>query len=194
MFLVFNPFQVKRVLSPIEIKKHEFGKAFRGCDLEEVRGFLDSIAGDLERLMEQNRSQASELERLRAENSAFQRVEHNLKDALLQAQDNLQKVQEASRKEADLVVREAQLQAENILREARKQAADIEREIEALGAKRDRFVRKLRILLSSELEILQMLEGFETEDNRSRRQPGEVSSHPSATDAACIKSAPAGVD
>jgi DivIVA domain-containing protein len=65
------------VLSPIEIKKHEFAKVFRGCDPEEVRGFLDTIAGDLERLLDQNRSQTAELERLRAETSAFQRVEQN---------------------------------------------------------------------------------------------------------------------
>lgn len=157
------------MLSPIEIKKHEFAKVFRGCDPEEVRGFLDSIAGDLERMLDQNRAQTSELDRLRAETAAFQRVEHNLKDALLQAQDNLQKVQEASRKEADLILREAQFKADNLLRDARRQVVDVEKEIETLSAKRDRFVRKLKILLSSELEILQLLESFDGEDNRARK-------------------------
>ncbi len=152
------------VLSPIEIKKHEFSRAFRGYDPDEVRGFLDSLAGEVERLSDQYRTQTLELERLKSETTAFQRVEQNLKDALVQAQENLKKAEETSRREADLVIKEAQFEAEKIIRDARRKTGDIESEIEQLSVKRDSFVRKLRILLSSELEILHLLENFDADD------------------------------
>lgn len=152
------------MLSPIEIKKHEFSRTFRGYDPDEVRGFLDSLAGEVERLSEQYRTQTLELERLKSETTAFQRVEQNLKDALVHAQENLKKAEETSRREADLVIKEAQFEAEKIIRDARRKTDDIESEIEQLSVKRDSFVRKLRILLSSELEILHLLESFDADD------------------------------
>ena len=156
------------MLSPIEVKKYEFNRAFRGYDISEVRNFLETVANELEKLGELNRNQTIELEKIRSEVATFQRMEQNMKDALVNAQEALRGAREDSQRVADLLKREAQLEAENIYREAYNRSEDIKREIIELEAKRDTFVRKWRSILHSELEMIQLIEdiGKEIKDNK----------------------------
>lgn len=146
------------MLSPIEVKKQEFGKSLRGYDSAEVRSFLETVAGELEHLNEVNRNQAAELERLKAELATFQRMEKNMKDALVNAQEAVQNARADSKREAELVRKEALFEAEQIVQNAKKHSEEIKREIDALTARRDSFVRKVRALLRSELDLIQLLE------------------------------------
>ena len=151
------------MFSPIEVKKYEFGKSLRGYDPTEVRSFLESLANELEQLISTNRSQFSELEKLRAEVSAYQRVEQNMKEALVNAQESQRDAREDSLRESELIRREAELAAEKIIRNSNVRGDEIRREIEALAARRDSFVRKLRSLIRSELELIELLESAESE-------------------------------
>ncbi len=146
------------MLSPLEVKKYEFKRAFRGYDIEEVRSFLETIAAELERLNEVNNKQSEELGRIKTEVSTFKRIEQNMKDALVNAQDALRAAREDSKREADILKREAKLEAENIFREAYNRSDQIRREIDELESRRDSFVRKWRSILNAELEMLQLLE------------------------------------
>lgn len=154
------------MLSPIEIKKHEFSKAMRGFDPDEVRDFLETIASDLERLAEDNRAQHTEIEKLTTELSMYTRMEQNMKDAMVSAEKALSDARVESAREADLLHREAKFEAENILRDALNRAEEVKREIDSLASRRDSFVRKWRHMLSSELEMLQLLENIETDPKR----------------------------
>jgi len=42
-------------LSPLDIKKQEFSRAFRGYSVEEVQAFLDTLARQVEEMSEVNR-------------------------------------------------------------------------------------------------------------------------------------------
>lgn len=149
------------MLTPIEIKKQEFSRAMRGYDADEVRSFLEGIADDFERLVESNRLQTSEMERLKGELEAFQRMEQNLKEALVNAQETLREARDGSRREGELIKREAELEAEKIIAESYKKLDDLRREVESLHYRRDALVRKLKSLLRSELELIELLEGDE---------------------------------
>jgi cell division initiation protein len=146
------------MLSPIEIKKHEFGKSVRGYDVDEVRSFLETVADDVEKLTESTRSQATEIERLRAELEAYQRIDQNMKEALVNAQETLRGAKEGSQ-------REAELEAERIIADARKRSDDLRREIETLALRRDAIVRKIKSILRSEMELIDILkeEDFSTD-------------------------------
>ena len=146
------------MLSPIEIKKQEFGRAVRGYDTSEVRNFLETVAGEMEGLIELARVQANDIERLKVELTTFQRMEQNMKEALVNAQETLREAREGSQREADLRKREVEMQAEQILHEASKRRSAILREVDVLISRRDSFVRKLRNLLRSEVELLDLLE------------------------------------
>lgn len=149
------------MLSPIEIKKQEFSRTVRGYDTAEVRSFLETVAADVERIAEIARTQEGELNKYKSELSTFQRIEQNMKEALVNAQETLREAREGSQREADLRRREAEIEGEKIIREAYKNREAIIREVEALISRRDAFVRKLRNLLRSELELIELLEGQE---------------------------------
>lgn len=151
------------MLSPLEVKKREFTKTIRGFDVTEVRSFLEEVAAELEHLTDTQRIQLKELENLRAEISTFQRMEQNLKDALMNAQDALRKTRENSQKEADLLKKEAKMEAENIFREAYRHAEDLRQEMNNLSARRDRFVSRWKAILKSELEMLELIREIEDE-------------------------------
>jgi len=157
------------MLSPIEVKKQDFNRSLRGYDPTEVRSFLETVAIELERLNEVNRKQSIELEKMRAEVSTFQRIEQNMKDALVNAQESMRGAREESKREADLLKREAKLEAENIFREAYTRAEKLNHEIESLVIKRDSFIRKWRSILNSELEMLLLLEEIYSDE----RAPAE---------------------
>lgn len=155
------------MISPIEIKKHEFSRAVRGYDPVEVRNFLETVAAEIERMGESLRNQTGEIEKLRAELSAFQRMEQNMREAMVNVQETLRDAREGARKEADLMRREAELIAERIVTDARKKGEDIRRDLEALAQRRDGLVRKLRALLRSELELIEMLQDEEATKKNS---------------------------
>jgi len=146
------------VISPVEIKKHEFSRAVRGYDPVEVRNFLETIASEIERMGESLRNQTAEIEVIRAELSAFQRMEQNMHEAMVNVQETLRDAREGARKESDLMRREAEVIAERIIADARRKGEDIRRELETLGNRKESLVRKLRALLRSELELIEMLD------------------------------------
>ncbi len=146
------------MISPIEIKKHEFGKAMRGYDTVEVRAFLETVAAEFERLAENLRQSSGEVERLRAELGAYQRMEQNMREAMVNAQESLRDAREGAQKEAELIRRDAELEAERILIEARKKGEDNRREMDALVWRRDALVIKLRKFLETELDLFKLLE------------------------------------
>lgn len=155
------------MLTALEIKKQEFSKSMRGYDTAEVRGFLDTIAGHVEKLSATVQAQTSEIERLKAESEAYKRLEANMKDALLNSQETLKDARESAKKEAELTLREAELNAEKIIQAARKQESDILRELGSLAERRDRLVGKLKTILRSELELIDLLEKEENCTNES---------------------------
>jgi len=155
------------VLTALEIKKQEFSKSMRGYDTAEVRGFLDTVAADVEKLSASVQAQSSEIERLKAESEAYRRLEGNMKDALINSQETLKDARESARKEAELTKREAEFEADKIIQSARKQEGDILRELSSLAERRDRLVVKLKTILRSELELIDLLEKEEKKSNES---------------------------
>jgi len=161
------------LFSPIEIKKYEFGKSLRGYDTTEVRGLLESIANELEQLLNTNRNQTSELDKLRAEVATYHRVEQNMKEALVNAQEAQRGAREDSLRESELIRREAELAAEKIVRDANVRGEEIRREIETLVNRRDLFVRKLKSLIRSELELIELLEAADSDQEEVKASGGE---------------------
>lgn len=146
------------MLSPLEIKKQEFGRNFRGYDTAEVRSFLETVADEFEKLAESVRSQDVEIGSLKSELTTYQRIDQNMKEALVNAQETLRDAREGSKREADLVRKEAEIEAERIIANAKKKGDDILRELELLDERRMSIMRKLKALLHSELELVKLLE------------------------------------
>lgn len=145
-------------LTPLDIKKQEFKRVMRGLDPEEVGAFLDMVADEYETLVrERNRTEEENL-KLRTQLQDYQNVEKSLKQTLVTAQESVLHSRENSKREADMLVREAELQAEKIIEEAKVRLAKLKNELLVVRAQKDSFARRLRHLLESQLELIGVLE------------------------------------
>lgn len=117
-------------ITPIEIRKKTFEKAFRGYEKEEVDAFLKSLSQEWEKLNEENRELKRSLDNSEKEVKRLREVEQSLFSALKTAENTGANVIEQANRTAELHVREAQILAEGVLNEARQRARNIIEEAE----------------------------------------------------------------
>ena len=148
-------------ITPLDIKKHEFTKAFRGFDSDEVNAFLEMLSEEMLNLQ-------TELDALRVKNiqmetqvADYKNLEEKWKTTMISAQESAEKALEASKREADIIRREAEIKAEEILNEARKNALRYKEEMELLKSEKRSFIKRLKHLISSQLELIDVLENDE---------------------------------
>jgi len=144
-------------LTPIDIRKWEFKKGVRGYDKYEVQAFLELASEEFEKLQQERREFEQKSKRLEKEIEEYRRVEKSLQDTLISAKETTDKSMQNSRKEAELIVGDAELHADKILDSARKKASKIEDEITRLTVLRDSFTVKLKGMLNSQIELLEMI-------------------------------------
>lgn len=145
-------------LTPLEIRKQEFRKGLRGFDPIEVQTFLDMVSEQYEELLEENKKLNHKIVELDAKLSNYQDNEKNLRETLLNVQEVKKQSEESSRRQADLITKEAELKALEILENARKQARQIREEISWLRSQKESFINRLRHILVSQIELLSVME------------------------------------
>lgn len=150
-------------ITPIEIRKYEFNKTFRGYDTEEVRYFLEMLADELESLNREKLELETELEQSKSRLQEYKQIEKSMQDALIVAKETSDKSLANSRKEAKLIIADAQAKADRIIEEAHGEASQIRQDISQLRIKRDSLLVKIKNILTSELELLEAME--EADDN-----------------------------
>ena len=102
-------------LSPLEIRKQEFKKAMRGYDPVEVDTFMEKLADDYENLLQENSTLSKKIITVEAELKHFKEVEKTLKETLYNVQETSQLSKQNSEKEANLLLKEAQLSATQMI-------------------------------------------------------------------------------
>jgi cell division initiation protein len=141
-------------LSPLEITQREFGRKFRGLDPEEVHTFLEQIAEEMTRLVQETTDRAAQIQRLEAQLRVHQEREDSLRNTLVTAQKMTDEIKANATREADLALKEAELKAERLMEQAHRRLAQVQAEIAELVRQRDLFAAKLRGLLKTHLELL----------------------------------------
>ena len=95
-------------ISPLDIQQQQFKvKTFRGLDPEDVDSFLQTVAGEMEELIRDN-SQMKEIQsRQSREMLDMAEKERELRETLLSAHRVIEEMKANARKEAELIVSEA---------------------------------------------------------------------------------------
>ncbi|HYM59636.1 MAG TPA: DivIVA domain-containing protein [Thermoanaerobaculia bacterium] len=147
-------------LTPLEIQKQTFGRVLKGYNKDEVRAYLHMVAEEIERLVR-------DVDRLERENASMheQLEEHIsreriLKDTLLSAQKVSEDVRANAHKEAELIVKDAELLSERIIAQTMTRVGDIERAIHDLKMER----RAVRNKVQSTLETFQQIVALDAEE------------------------------
>ena len=143
-------------VSPLNIKKQEFNKVIRGYDKEEVQAFLDKLADEFEIIQRENESLKKQLEESNEKLSEFRKIEKNLQNTLLKAQESSSKSIESTRKQAGLIVKEAEIKASQMLEKARENANEIRNAVINLREERDLIIAKLRAIVNTQSKLLEM--------------------------------------
>ena len=95
-------------LTPLDIRKQEFKRVMRGYDPVEVDTFMDVMANEFEEVLKSHKEMRDRLVELDVQLRDYRQIEKTLQQTLLQAQETTGKTYEAARKEAELIVREAE--------------------------------------------------------------------------------------
>ena len=150
-------------LQPLDIQKTRFALKMRGYDPVEVENFLALVAedltqrlGEIERLERDNRS-------LRERVANSEERERQLHDAILRGKKVSDEMIHTSQREAQLLVREAEMTAERMVGQASERAADVENRIAELRMRR----KELQLKFKGTLELFGQILEAEMEDERT---------------------------
>jgi len=165
-------------LTPLDVRKQEFKRTMRGFDPEEVEAFLVMVADELELHLREKNQLNDELIKLRTQLKDYQRVESTLRDTLVRAQSTVEDSRVNSRREAEIILHEAEIQADNIIKEAREELLSIRHEISLLRAQKDAMAKRLRHMLESQLEMLEVMEIEDFKQTDARRADDNSARHP----------------
>lgn len=155
-------------ITPIDISSHRFAKKMRGLDPEEVRSFLNLVAGEFEHLVIENNALKEELSQIKSGLADYKERERILKETLLTAQKLAQDMKEEARKEAQLVIKEAEIKGGQLLDQAARKAGQIEGMIQSLRVERDAFEQRVRSAVDQHLRLLDMHKKEEEIEDRLR--------------------------
>jgi cell division initiation protein len=152
-------------ITPLEIHGRTFTRKWRGVDPVEVESFLAMIAEELEDSKRIRSELESRVRKLEAENAEHRERERTLRDTLLSAQRASDDIRGAARKEAELIVQQAQDSSERLTHHALQRSAEIEKAIQDLKLQRAHFRLQMEKLIDL---IGQILEADRREDEKDR--------------------------
>jgi cell division initiation protein len=148
-------------ITPIEIEKQEFGISFRGYNPQEVKAFLSNIAHQLSVTLGQMQELREKNLVLEGKMSQIDEYEDHLKSALITASQYTEGAKENARREAEIVIKEAQIEAQRLIAQSKAQLLNMQEEIKLLDKQKYRFLVELRALIQSHSRVLEAQEEVE---------------------------------
>lgn len=145
-------------VTPLDIRRQRFRKGMRGYDPGEVDAFLEMLADAWEETAEKAENEAKELEVLRARASDFDRMEGAVREVLVAQQKSADVAREEANREADLIIRDAELKAQKMLDEAKKRVQILTEAIRELQDRRMEILMKMNSFIENQKNMVKMEE------------------------------------
>lgn len=142
-------------IGPNEIKKKDFKKSLRGYDTAEVDAFLETISMHYEKLLSENKTQATRIKSLLSDIEVYKENEANLQRALIRAQEIADELLENARTKAQLIIKEGELTAQKLKQNIEEELFQKKQELEDLKAQNDRLLDEIKHYLSEKLNELE---------------------------------------
>ena len=138
-------------LTPLDVRRYEFGRKVRGYDPEKVDQFREQVADELERLTRLNQELETKARSFHDQLKSFRERDKALNEALVSAQQLRSEMRDQAERESQLTLREAQSQAERILSDAQTNIRRLEDELAALERFRRNYLTQLRVFVERQL-------------------------------------------
>jgi len=157
-------------ITPLDIQQKQFPMKFRGFDIEEVYAFLEIIREEMEDLLRENASVKENVQRLENQIKEYRDMETTLRETLMTAQQLVEDYKTNARKEAELVVREAELKADSVLKEAQEKVIKIHEDIVDLKGIRRHFKEEIKRMVESHMKMLEFDKEREEEEGGMKEE------------------------
>ncbi len=145
-------------ITPLEIKKQEFGRAFRGYSPDEVHSYLEMVAEELEDALKKNLELEESLSSLKDKLTNYTRIETVLQDTLMTTQKSAEEIKAVAEQKAKSITDGARVKADRILVEANERLLVIRREIADLKHQREAFIVSFKSLLETQHALMENIE------------------------------------
>ncbi len=155
-------------ITPLDIQQKQFPMKFRGFDVEEVYAFLELIREEMEDILRENASLKETVSRLENQVKEYRDMETTLRETLMTAQQMVEDYKSNARKEAELIVKEAELRADAIIKEAQEKVIKIHEDIVDLKGIRRHFKEELKRMVEGHLKMI------EFDDKEREEQEGGI--------------------
>jgi cell division initiation protein len=145
-------------ITPLDIQHMVFKVSLRGYNRQDVDRFLEQLAQTVDEL---NREAASLREKLGVAEGQLadsRKAETALTRTLVSTQTMTEELKEAAKRDAELIVKEAETMAADLLRNAREEMAKLQHELSDLRKQRAMAIERLRGTLHSFDRMLKLEE------------------------------------
>ncbi len=142
-------------ITPLDIQQKQFPMKFRGFDVEEVYAFLEVIREEMEELLRENASLKESVQRAESHVREYKDMETTLRETLMTAQQMVEDYKINARKEAELLIKEADFKADSMIKDAHEKVIKIHEDIVDLKGIRRHFKEELKRLIESHLRMVE---------------------------------------
>jgi cell division initiation protein len=156
-------------ITPLDIQQKRFHVGFRGYDRTEVEMFLDLVRDEMEALVrevtELREFRQSYEQRLRELNEK----EDMIKNTLLMTQKLMEDQKDNARREAALIIKDADIRSHQITGIAQEQKMRLESEIQELRRRKHQFQQDLKKVIEMHKEMIR----FEESGSESKEESAQ---------------------
>ena len=158
------------MLTPLDIHKKEFRRAFRGYNEEEVDMFLDQLAKDYEELYTANLELKEQIEKYENGIARYKELEDVIKETLIMAQKNADDLRNNTEKEAQVMLNEARVEYDRKMDEVRRQSDQmlLEAEKKVIHMTKNAEDKTTKMLLEAEARVREYMKEYEDMCNNAR--------------------------
>ncbi|MHA6484713.1 DivIVA domain-containing protein [Paenibacillus sp. strain BS8-2] len=160
-------------LTPLDIHNKEFSRRLRGYDEDEVNEFLDQVIKDYESLIRENKEIQNQMLNLQEKLNHFSNIEETLSKTIIVAQEAADEVRNNAKKEAQLIIKEAEKNADRIVNDSLNKSRKVALEVEELKKQASIYRARFRTLVEAQLELLGH-DGWDSLDSAGRDPEREL--------------------
>ena len=157
-------------ITPLDIQQKQFPMKFRGFDVEEVYAFLEVVREEMEDLLRENANLKENVQRFEGQIKDYKDMETTLRETLLTAQQMAEDYKTNARKEAELVVKEAELRSDTLLKDTQEKVIKIHEDIVDLKGIRRHFKEEIKRLVEGHLKMLEFDKEREEEEGGMKEE------------------------
>jgi len=155
-------------ISALDIRQQQFTtRMFRGLDAQEVEAFLEDVAEDYESVVKENALLKEQLTALEERSRNITVHERTLQETLVTTHRLTEEMKQAAKREADMILRDAELRGEKAAEAVRSEETRLRQELAALRRLRQELVDELRGTLARYERLLASESTGEGSDGRA---------------------------